>query len=83
MKFTIDCDGKKATMTCPFPTADSNKFCEEEEEAQEEEKAEEGEKCKKDEDCGEGLVCLDGECVTEEDAEEKKSRKSRTKPHRR
>ncbi|HNR81488.1 MAG TPA: hypothetical protein PKK37_03555, partial [Candidatus Pacearchaeota archaeon] len=79
LKFTIDCDGKKATMTCPFPTADSNKFCEEEEEAQEEEKAEEGEKCKKDEDCGEGLVCLDGECVTEEDAEEKEEQEKQDK----
>lgn len=79
LKFTIACDGKKATMTCPFPTADNNKFCEEEEEAQEEKKAEEGEKCKKDEDCGEGLVCLDGKCVTEEDAEEKEEQEKQDK----
>jgi len=47
----------------PFKTQDEQK-------KEEEGKSEEGGTCKKDEDCREGLVCVDGKCITEEDAQE-------------
>jgi|GEM_PF-1452367 len=47
----------------PFKTQDEQK-------KEEEGKSEEGGTCKKEEDCREGLVCVDGKCITEEDAQE-------------
>lgn len=69
--FTVECHSNDGKSQAKGEKACANPYQKQDEQKKEEEdKSCEGEKCKTDDDCQEGLVCVDGKCVTEEEAEE-------------
>jgi len=74
INYTIKCTDSAsgqtdaATGSCGFPQGDDNPYSQKEEEQTNQNKAAEGEGCSKDSDCQTDLICQNGKCVNEAEA---------------
>lgn len=80
INFSVKCYSNDGESESAGAKTCDNLFKEEDKQKQEEEqKSKEGGACENDDDCQSGLVCVEGECVTEEDAR-KKEKENNTAP---